>query len=250
MKLAVIIAAAGQSTRFGFGDKLSQDLGGRAILLRAVEAFVKRPETVGIVVAAPPDDLDGFKDRYGAQLGFHGATVVPGGTVERWESIRNALSATPDEATHVAIHDGARPNVTPELLDRVLDAARVHDAVIPGVRVSSTLKRVGEETVRSAQDDAIADAILGDIDETTGAPAAHLVEETVPRTNVVAVQTPQVFSRDLLVRAYAQEDIGDATDDAMLVERLGEPVVVVEGDPANIKVTNEQDLHMVRRLAR
>jgi 2-C-methyl-D-erythritol 4-phosphate cytidylyltransferase len=250
MKLAVIIAAAGQSTRFGFGDKLSQDLGGRAILLRAVEAFVKRPETAGIVVAAPPDDLDGFKDRYGAQLGFHGATVVPGGTVERWESIRNALSATPEEATHVAIHDGARPNVTPELLDRVLDAARVHDAVIPGVRVSSTLKRVGVETVRSAQDDAIADAILGDIDETTGAPAAHLVEETVPRTNVVAVQTPQVFSRDLLVRAYAQEDIGDATDDAMLVERLGEPVVVVEGDPANIKVTNEQDLHMVRRLAR
>jgi 2-C-methyl-D-erythritol 4-phosphate cytidylyltransferase len=201
-------------------------------------------------VAAPPDDLDGFKDRYGAQLGFHGATVVPGGTVERWESIRNALSATPEDATHVAIHDGARPNVTPELLDRVLDAARVHDAVIPGVRVSSTLKRVGEETVRSAQDDAIADAILGDIDETTGAPAAHLVEETVPRRNVVAVQTPQVFSRDLLVRAYAQEDIGDATDDAMLVERLGEPVVVVEGDPANIKVTSEQDLHMVRRLAR
>ncbi len=250
MKLAVIIAAAGQSTRFGFGDKLSQDLGGRPILLRAVEAFVKRQETCQIIVAAPPDDLDGFKDRYGAQLGFHGAKVVAGGTTERWESVRNALAEVPEEATHVAIHDGARPNITPELLDRILDAARVHGAVIPGVRVTSTLKRIGEDTVRSAEDDVIADAILGNIDETTGTPAAHLVEETIPRSNVVAVQTPQVFTRTLLVDAYAQADIGDATDDAMLVERLGQQVVVVDGDPANIKVTDEQDLHMIRRLAR
>ena len=250
MKLAVIIPAAGQSTRFGFGDKLSQDLAGRPILLRAVEAFVKREETTGIVVAAPPDDIDGFKDRYGAQLGFHGARVVPGGSTDRWESVRNALSAIPEDATHVAIHDGARPNVAPELLDRILDAARVHPAVIPGVRVTSTLKRIGSETVKAAQDDAIADAILGDIDESTGAPAARLVEETISRENVVAIQTPQVFTRDVLLQAYEQSDLDDATDDAMLVERLGQPVVVVEGDPANIKVTNEQDLHLLRRLVR
>lgn len=250
MKLAVIIPAAGQSTRFGFGDKLSQDLAGRPILLRAVEAFVKREETIGIVVAAPPDDLDGFRDRYGAQLGFHGARVVAGGATERWESVRNALAEIPDDATHVAIHDGARPNIAPELLDRILDAARVHDAVIPGVRVTSTLKRIGTETVKGAQDDAIADAILGDIDEATGAPAAHLVEETISREQVVAIQTPQIFTRELLVRAHAQSGTEDATDDAMLVERLGEPVVVVEGDPANIKVTSEEDLHLLRRIVR
>lgn len=250
MQLAVIIAAAGGSTRFGVGDKLSQDLGGRPLLLRAVEAFVKRDETETIIVTAPPDDIDGFKNRYGAQLSFHGARIVPGGRQDRWESVRNALEAIPEEATHVAIHDGARPNITPELLDRVFDAARVHDAVIPATRISSTLKRVGEETVKSAEDDAIADAILGDIDESTGAPAARLVEGTVPRENVVAVQTPQVFARDLLVRAYAQENIDGATDDAMLVEQLGEPVVVVEGDPRNIKVTTQDDLDIVRRLSR
>ena len=99
-------------------------------------------------------------------------------------------------------------------------------------------------------DDAIADAILGDIDESTGAPAAHLVEETISRNQVVAIQTPQIFTRELLVRAHAQTGAEDATDDAMLVERLGEPVVVVEGDPANIKVTSEEDLHLLRRIVR
>ena len=250
MNLAVIIPAAGGSTRFGFGDKLSQDLGGRAILLRAVEAFVKRAETRKVIVAAPPDDLEGFRNRFGAQLSFHGAQMVAGGRTERWESVRNALAEIDEEITHVAVHDAARPNVSPELLDRVLDAARVHPAVIPGVRVSSTLKRIGVEPVRAAEDEAIADAILGGADQVSGAPSAHLVEETVSRERVVAIQTPQVFERDLLERAYAQDSIDGATDDAMLVEQLGQPVVVVEGEARNIKVTTPEDLALVRLLAR
>ena len=250
MNLAVIIPAAGASTRFGFGDKLSQDLGGRAILLRAVEAFVKREETQTIIVAAPPDDLEGFKGRFGPQLSFHGARIVPGGRTERWESVQNALAELDEATTHVAVHDAARPNVSPELLDRVLDAARVHPAVIPGVRVSSTLKRIGRETVRAAEDEAIADAILGGSDQLEGAPSAHLVEETVSRDRVVAIQTPQVFERSLLERAYRQEGIDGATDDAMLVEQLGEPVVVVEGEGRNIKVTTQEDLALARLLAR
>ena len=104
--------------------------------------------------------------------------------------------------------------------------------------------------MKSAQDDGIADAILGNVDESTGTPAAHLVLETVPRENVVAVQTPQVFARELLEKAYAQDDLDGATDDAMLVERLGHEVVVVEGDPRNIKVTTQMDLELARKLAR
>ena len=250
MNLAVIIPAAGASTRFGFGDKLSQDLGGRAILLRAVEAFVKREETQTIIVAAPPDDLEGFTSRFGPQLSFHGARIVAGGRRERWESVHNALKEVGEEISHVAVHDAARPNVSSELLDRILDAARVHPAVIPGLRVSSTLKRIGTEAVQTAKDEAIADAILGGVDELEGAPSAHLVEETVSRERVVAIQTPQVFERTLLVRAYQQESIDGATDDAMLVERLGEPVVVVEGEGRNIKVTTPADLALARLLAR
>ncbi|MFM8818119.1 MAG: 2-C-methyl-D-erythritol 4-phosphate cytidylyltransferase, partial [Phycisphaerales bacterium] len=146
-RVGVGIPAAGRSTRFGLGDKISQDVGGRPMLLRAVELFAKRDEVGAIVVAAPPDSLDEFRERWGTQLGFHGARIVAGGTVERWETVRNALAAVPEDCTHVAVHDAARPSASEELLARVFDAARVHDAVIPGDPVTSTLKRVSDETV-------------------------------------------------------------------------------------------------------
>ena len=106
--------------------------------------------------------------------------------------------------------------------------------------------------VESGERDATIDAILGiggDEDPGLGptVPARRVVE-TVSRENLVAIQTPQVFSRELFVRAYAQDDLDGATDDAMLVERLGEPVLVVEGDPRNLKVTVPADLDMVRQL--
>ena len=91
MRIGVIIAAAGKSSRFGEGDKLSQDLGGRAVLLRTVEAFTKRSEVVSIIVAGPPHELDDFRLRFGPALGFNGARIVAGGTIERWESIESSL---------------------------------------------------------------------------------------------------------------------------------------------------------------
>jgi 2-C-methyl-D-erythritol 4-phosphate cytidylyltransferase len=252
MKLAVIIPAAGGSTRFGFGDKLSQDIEGRAVLLRSIECFTKREETTAIIVAAPPDELDGFKDRFGAQLGFHGAQIIEGGRNARWESVQAALAFVPDDATHIAVHDAARPNVSQELIDRVLDAARIHDAVLPGVRMTSTLKRVCDESVAIAQDDPIADAILGGPSDDVATASAHLVATTIDRENLVAAQTPQVFTRAVLMEAYASADeatLNGATDDATLVEALGKPVVVVEGDPRNLKITTADDLAMLKRLS-
>ena len=248
-RVGVVIPAAGRSTRFGLGDKISQDVGGRPMLLRAVELFAKRDEVGAIVVAAPPDSLDEFRERWGTQLGFHGARIVAGGTVERWETVRNALAAVPEDCTHVAVHDAARPAASEELLARVFDAARVHDAVIPGDPVTSTLKRVSDETVDAEQADAVADSILGEISETTKIKGRRVVG-TVPRERLVAVQTPQVFRADLLRRAYAQADLAGATDDAMLVERLGAEVIVVDGDPRNVKVTTAADLALVRAILR
>ena len=144
MRVCVILPAAGSGTRFG-SDKLAQDLGGRPVLLRTVELFTKRDEVTSIVVAAPPDAVEEFRSRYGAQLSFHGAHIVEGGKAERWETVKLALAAVPADCTHVAIHDAARPAASPELLDRVFAAARIHDAVIPGLQVTSTLKRVGDE---------------------------------------------------------------------------------------------------------
>ena len=248
-RVGVVIPAAGRSTRFGLGDKISQDVGGRPMLLRAVELFAKRDEVGAIVVAAPPDSLDEFRERWGTQLGFHGARIVAGGTVERWETVRNALAAVPEDCTHVAVHDAARPAASEELLARVFDAARVHDAVIPGDPVTSTLKRVSDETVDAEQADAVADSILGEISETTKIKGRRVVG-TVPRERLVAVQTPQVFRAELLRRAYAQADLAGATDDAMLVERLGAEVIVVDGDPRNVKVTTAADLALVRAILR
>ena len=248
-RVGVVIPAAGRSTRFGLGDKISQDVGGRPMLLRAVELFAKRDEVGAIVVAAPPDSLEEFRERWGTQLGFHGARIVAGGTVERWETVRNALAAVPDDCTHVAVHDAARPAASEDLLARVFDAARVHDAVIPGDPVTSTLKRVSDETVDAEEADAVADSILGDISETTKIKGRRVVG-TVPRERLVAVQTPQVFRAALLRRAYAQADLAGATDDAMLVERLGAEVIVVDGDPRNVKVTTAADLALVRAILR
>jgi 2-C-methyl-D-erythritol 4-phosphate cytidylyltransferase len=248
-KVAVIIPAAGKSQRFGAADKLVQDVGGRPMVLRTVELFTKRDDVAAIIVAAPPGEIDEFKSRFGAQLGFHGAKVVAGGTIERWETVRNAMAVVPEECTHIAVHDAARPAASEELLARVFEAARVHDAVIPGEPITATLKRVSDEQVDAETEDAVADAILGDFAESTKIKGRR-VTATVPRENLVAVQTPQVFRAALLRRAYQQADLSGATDDAALVERLGEPVIVVAGDPRNIKVTTPTDLAMVRALLR
>lgn len=248
-RVGVIIPAAGRSRRYGLGDKLAQDVGGRPMILRTVEIFARRPEVGRIVVAAPPDELDAFRDRYGSQLGFHGAVVVAGGTIERWETVRNALDAVPPECSHIAVHDAARPLASDELISRVFDAAQVHDAVIPGDAVTQTLKRVSEEQVDAEAEDAVADAILGELSDSTKIRGRRVLA-TVPREGLVAVQTPQVFRAALLRRAYAQASLDGVTDDSMLVERLGAPVIVVEGDPRNIKVTTPADLALVLALLR
>jgi 2-C-methyl-D-erythritol 4-phosphate cytidylyltransferase len=246
MRVSVIIPAAGSSRRYGT-DKLGQDLGGRAVLLRTVELFTRRDEVKSIIVAGPPDELDDFRMRYGAQLGFHGVQIVAGGKTERWETVRNALAVVPSDATHVAVHDAARPGASDELLGRVFEAAKVHPAVIPGLPVADTLKRVSEQAIRAEEEDAIADMILCESAEAATS-KGRFVESAIDRARVVAVQTPQVFEISLLRRAYAQADLSGATDDAGLVERLGERVLVVDGEFRNLKLTVPEDLAVMRAM--
>jgi 2-C-methyl-D-erythritol 4-phosphate cytidylyltransferase len=251
MNVCVIIPAAGRSQRFGETDKLGQDLGGRSLLIRTVELFTKRDEVRSIIVAGPPDppeEYEAFRNKYGPTLGFHGAKVVPGGKTERWETVRNALDEVPDDATHIAVHDAARPGTSTDVLKRVFEAAAKLDAVIPAVPVNATIKRVTEEVekISGDDDDTVADLILGDAGRTTI--QARRVVETLDRSNLVEIQTPQIFEIGLLRRAYEQDDLSGATDDAALVERLGEPVYAVEGDPCNFKVTTPADLRLMRAV--
>ena len=252
MRVSVIIPAAGRSERFGGGDKLAQDLGGRALLIRTAELFAKRDEVFEIIVAGPPDPasaFEAFRDRYGPTIAFHGGRIVPGGKVERWETVKEALNHVSDDATHVAVHDAARPATPNDVISRVFEAGQSLPAVIPGVQVRATVKRISAEATDAAardEDDALNDLILGDAGRSEV--PVRTVLETVDRANLVEVQTPQLFAVDLLRRAYEQTDLDGATDDAGLVERLGEAVHVVEGDVRNIKVTDPGDLALVRAI--
>ncbi len=249
MKLAVIIPAAGQSTRYaeagGLRHKLDEDLGDRPVLHRSVELFTNRDEVLSIIVAGPHDDhaFDEFTTRHGAKLGFYGVRLCQGGQHHRWETVRNALALVEADATHVAVHDAARPCTPVDLIDRVVEAAKIHHAVIPAIDVADTLKRT--EDAPDAGDADPLDAILGGGGKANR--SIRRVTEEVPRAGLVAVQTPQVFERERLRRAYAQDDL-DSTDDAGLIAKLGEPVHVVAGDARNIKITVPADLELARAI--
>ena len=146
-----------------------------------------------------------------------GVEVVLGG-VERYESIRNALAKIRNGIEWVAVHDAARPCLTSQALNQVIEGATKHGAAILASPIRSTVKRVD--------------------------PAGNRVVETVPREGLWQAQTPQVFRVKDLRRAY--EDVqGKPTDDSQVIERLGIPVHVVEGPESNIKITTKEDLRTV-----
>lgn len=267
MKAAVILPAAGIGKRFtqgagqgglpgeagasgtsGASSKLELSLAGKPVFLRAVELFLGRPEVTQILLAVHPDRLEEFDLRYGDALRFHGVQVVPGGRIERWETVANALGHVDSACTHIAVHDAARPLTSSALLDRVFAAAAEHDAVVPGVAVTQTLKRVEPMPESAGVERDPLDAILGDAGKAVQPGDLRRVVETVDRAALVAVQTPQIFEAALLRRAYAELGGGGqasaVTDDASLVEALGETVVVVEGEPTNLKITQAADAEL------
>lgn len=251
MRIAIIIPAAGFSARFNADSpdndrsKLDEDLGGKPVLQRTVELFNTRDDVGDVIVAGPHDParFAEFKLRHGDKLSLFGVVLCQGGATHRYETVAAALQHVNASHTHIAVHDAARPATPPELIDRLFDAAARHPAVVPGVRIDETVKRVGPAIDASEDQDPIA-AILG---AQKSGPGFLPVVETVDRANLVLVQTPQVFEADLLRRAYAQSDL-TSTDDAGLVERLGERVLVVPGDPRNVKITNPGDVRLVRSI--
>ncbi len=256
MNVAVIIPAAGSSERYvaaaraegneSARSKLDEDLGGRPVLHRTVELFTNRDDVQTIIVAGPADDdeMDAFRARHADKLSILGVTIVPGGQAHRYQSVGAALTHVPDSCTHVAVHDAARPGVPHPMLDRLFDAAAHQPAVIPALPIADTIKRTAPAPELNPPADPLA-SILGDAAAST--PDARKVSETVDRADLVAAQTPQIFSRDLITRAYQQSDLA-STDDAALVERLGEPVLVIEGDVRAMKITTPADLRALRAM--
>jgi 2-C-methyl-D-erythritol 4-phosphate cytidylyltransferase len=201
-------------------------LGGVPMLVHAVTALSRARLVDLVVVAAPPDGVAEVE----ALLALHdiGADllVVAGGE-HRQDSVARALEALPPEVDVVLVHDAARPLAPSELVDAVAHAVLAgHGAVVPGLAMTDTVKRVvadGTATNNAATDN------------------AEQVVETVPRSDLRCIQTPQGFDRAVLVKAHAAAD-DLATDDAGLVERLGLTVVVVPGSAEAFKITRPIDL--------
>lgn len=208
---AAILLAAGASLRMGF-DKIWADLGGLPLIARPLQVLGHTPGIGRLVVVARCDQLGRMQNLL-TDLGIE-AEVVAGGE-RRQDSVRAGLDAAPD-AEWIVVHDGARPLVTTDLVQRGLAAAQETGAAIAAVPTTDTIKEVTDGRVVS----------------------------TLPRDTLWSAQTPQVFRRSVLVRAHELEL--PATDDAALVGALGVTVRVFEGAYGNIKVTSEADLHFVR----
>jgi len=217
-RFGVILAAAGQSSRFQDANykKPFAPLAGRPVWMHAAEKFTDRDDVQQVVVVVSPDDRQAFVEKFGANLAFMGITLAEGGAT-RAQSVRNGLEKLGDGIDMVAIHDAARPCLATAWIDRVFAAGARTGAAILAIPVVGTLKRVNADSV---------------------------ITETVDRTGLWEAQTPQVFSRDILVRAYAANRDGTATDEASLVERIGQPVTVVPGSPINLKITSREDLKL------
>ena len=217
-RFAVIVPAAGRSTRFGGGsqNKLFTLLGGRPVWEHAITRFLDRADVARIVVAIAPED----RPRFEAAPFSSRLTFVDGGA-ERVDSIRAALERIGTDCEFVAVHDAARPCVSQSLIDRVFRAAESVGAALPGIPVADTLKRINP---------------------------AGLLECTVPRLGLYAAQTPQAFRTDWLIEAYAARGHETPTDDAQLLESLGYPCQLVEGSPLNLKLTRVDDLRLAEAI--
>jgi len=222
-KFGVIIAAAGASSRFGGGEKKQfEDLAGRAVFIRATEPFLAREDVGGIVVTVGAEDLERIRMRWGSHLGFHGVKLTAGGPL-RVDSVAAGFEQLPPDCDYVAVHDGARPLIDPDVIEKVFREAVASGAALVAVPLTSTLKQVDE---------------------------SKLVVATPSREDLWLAQTPQVFRRDLYAAALAARGSfqGALTDDAQLVEATGQHVAVVMGSPDNFKITTAADLAMARQL--
>ena len=215
---AVILPAAGKSSRFR--DKHYKKpfavLDNRAVWLHSAEKFVNRDDVKQLILVVADEDREEFNMKFGANVAILGIDVVAGGAT-RADSVQNALAKVKPDVDYVAVHDAARPCIANEWIDEIFAAAEKSGAALFALPVSGTLKR-------SAGDRTIA--------------------ETVSRDDLWEAQTPQVFRRDLLLEAYAKRGDANVTDDAQLVEQLGQKVTLVPGSPLNLKIATKADMKL------
>ena len=225
MTAVAVIVAGGQGTRIeGKLPKQFLNLGDRPILAHCVQRFESCQMVDQIVLVVPEDYLGYCSEAIVDQYDFRKVKKIVCGGRERQESVYLGLKACPKSTNVVAIHDGVRPFVSPQKISESIELCEQKRAVILAVPAKDTVKRV----------------------------EGNSVVTTLDRRKLWLVQTPQVFDYSLILDAYerAIEDEFAGTDDAMLLERLGRQVTVVEGEYQNIKITTAEDLAIAEKLVR
>jgi 2-C-methyl-D-erythritol 4-phosphate cytidylyltransferase len=220
-----IIAAAGTGTRMA-SDRPKQflQLAGKPVIFHTLQPFEECDSINEVIVVLPAAESAGFLSLAGKYGLRKVSRVVPGGAT-RADSVKRGLMAIRSATAEiVAVHDGVRPFVTVEEINRTVEAARLHGAAILVAPVTDTIKQVGEERV----------------------------VKTLDRAQLRRALTPQCFQYELLRQAYQRTDVNDPslTDESALVEQLGKPVMIIEGNARNIKITSAEDLLLAEALLR
>ena len=221
--VAAIICAGGPGTRFG-GKRKKQfaDVDGRAVFVRSVEMFADRKEVQQVLLGINPDDEEIVDVKWGPNLKFFGVKLFFGGE-QRFDTVNNGLKLVKDDIDLVAVHDACRCCVTEKMINETIAAAEKSGAAIPACPVAATIKQAKD----------------------------GVIVKTVDRSDLFEAQTPQVFEAKLLRKAYANLknlDQSKISDDAQLVEALGEKVTIVETDSSNIKITRVSDIAIAEAI--
>lgn len=227
MHVAAVVVAAGASQRIG-GEtpKIYLPLAGRPMLLRTLDRVFATKSVEEAVVVVAANDISRCAEMLRNDAAMRGRSFrLQIGGATRQQSVQRGLQAITRETEIVVIHDGARPFVSAALIDRCVESAAEKGAVVVGLPVRDTIKVVGE---------------------------GQWIQTTPDRRTLWEIQTPQVFQKDLIVAAHARAE-GDgieATDDAMVVERFGKPVFVIEGEKTNLKITLPEDIWLAGVMIR
>jgi 2-C-methyl-D-erythritol 4-phosphate cytidylyltransferase len=222
MSVSVVVPAGGSGRRIGGVPKAFLPIAGEPMLLHALRPFLAHRRVTSIVIALRAEDAStppGWLTRLDSRV-----RLVTGG-VERADSVRAGLAVVPDDANVILIHDAARPLVTAHVIDLAIEAADSGNCAVIGVPVTDTLQQVDE---------------------------ANRIVSTPERRWLWHAQTPQAFPRDTIVQAYrrAAREAVSATDDSTLVLRYGGSVVMIQGDPGNLKITTQADIVIAEALLR
>ncbi len=213
LKISLIVTAAGKGTRFSDAtNKLLLDCEGVPLIIRTLRRLLVDFSPYEIILTVHRSDLDDMA-RLMEAYGFSQQILLVVGGETRRESVERGFHAL-KLCDVVMIHDGARPFISAAVMTRLREAASVSVAVVPGIEIVDTVKRVDDN-----------DTVI----------------ETIPRSELRRIQTPQLFPYTQLKRAYEQHLAPDATDEAMVMEAMGVPVKVVVGDPQNRKITVPED---------